>query len=49
MVIAKTLSLFNDTGSSYLMGLVRRRREEVVRYIDAATGPGRECQYLTLA
>ena len=44
MVTAKTLSLLKERGQGYLMGLVRRRREEVVRYIEAATGPGRECR-----
>ena len=43
MVTAKTLSLLKETGQGYLVGLVRRRREEVVRYIEMATGPGREC------
>lgn len=44
MVTAKTLSLLKERGQGYLVGLVRRRREEVVRYIEAATGPGRECR-----
>ncbi|HET8669154.1 MAG TPA: IS1634 family transposase [Candidatus Saccharimonadales bacterium] len=43
MVTAKTLSLLKERGQGYLVGLVRRRREEVVRYIEAATGAGREC------
>jgi transposase len=44
MVTAKTLSLLKERGQGYLVGLVRRRREEVVRYIEAATGPGRQCR-----
>jgi len=43
MVTAKTLSVLKEKGQGYLLGLVRRRRQEVVRYIEAARGPEREC------
>lgn len=43
MVTQETLSVVKDQGHGYLVGLARRRREEIIRYIEGASGPGREC------
>lgn len=43
MVTQETLSGVKDQGHGYLVGLARRRREEIIRYIEGASGPGREC------
>lgn len=43
MVTQQTLSVVKEQGHGYLVGLVRRRREEIIRYIEGASGPGREC------
>lgn len=43
MVTQETLSAVQEQGHGYLVGLVRRRREEIIRYIEGASGLGREC------
>jgi transposase len=43
MVTADNLALLQRRGQGYLVGLTRRRRTEVARYIERATGPWMEC------
>jgi transposase len=43
MVTAENLELLDSKGQGYLVGLQRRRRENVYRYIERATGAWQEC------
>jgi transposase len=43
MVTADNLALLRQRKQGYVVGLQRRRREEVYRYIERATGPWIEC------
>ena len=43
MVTAANLGLLRDRGHGYLVGLNRRRREDVYRYIERATGRWVDC------
>lgn len=43
MVTADNLALLRTREQGYLVGLNRRRRAEVARYIERATGPWRDC------
>lgn len=43
MVTADNLVMLKERGQGYLVGLQRRRREEVYRLIERATGPWSEC------
>lgn len=44
MLTTDNVSLLKERGEGYLMGLVRRRREDIIGYIDAVRGPGVECK-----
>ena len=43
MVTSANLALLRTRGQGYVVGLNRRRRAEIVRYIEAATGPWIDC------
>ncbi len=43
MVTAANLTLLRTRGQGYLVGLVRRRRADVARYLERATGPWTPC------
>jgi transposase len=43
MVTAANLDQLRSQGQGYVVGLNRRRREDVYRYIERATGPWTEC------
>ncbi len=43
MVTLDNLALLRSRGHGYVVGLTRRRREEVYRYIESATGEWSEC------
>jgi transposase len=43
MVTSANLALLRARGQGYVVGLQRRRRETVYRYIERATGPWTEC------
>jgi transposase len=43
MVTSANLALLRARGQGYVVGLIRRRREAVYRYIERATGPWTEC------
>ncbi len=43
MVTSDNLALLRARGQGYVVGLQRRRREAVFRYIERATGPWTEC------
>lgn len=43
MVTSDNLALLRAQGQGYVVGLQRRRREAVFRYIERATGPWTEC------
>lgn len=43
MVTTDNLKLLRASEQGYIVGLTRRRREEVYRYIERATGPWLEC------
>ncbi len=43
MVTQESVGFVQGQGHGYLVGLVRRRREQIIRYIESAQGPGREC------
>ena len=43
MVTVSNLALLRSSKQGYVVGLNRRRREEVYRYIEQATGPWTEC------
>jgi len=43
MITQDVLSFIQDRQQGYLLGLPRRRREEVIRYIERIEGPGQEC------
>jgi hypothetical protein len=43
MVTIENLKLLRDSEQGYIVGLTRRRREEVYRYVERATGPWLEC------
>lgn len=43
MVTSANLALLRTRGQGYVVGLHRRRRAEIVRYIEAATGPWIDC------
>lgn len=43
MVSQDVLSFVRAQGQGYVVGLVRRRREEIIRYIEGASGPRRQC------
>ena len=44
MLTTDNVDELKKKGQGYLMGLVRRRREEVIGYIEAIQGAGRECK-----
>lgn len=44
MVTAENVERLRAQGQGYLVGLQRRRRPEIVRYLQRATGPWRECR-----
>lgn len=43
MVTAENVDRLRARGQGYLVGLNRRRRPEVLRYVERATGPWQEC------
>lgn len=43
MVTTEMLNFVEEQQQGYLVGLVRRRREEVMRYLEKVEGAGREC------
>ncbi|HWN71843.1 MAG TPA: IS1634 family transposase [Haliangium sp.] len=43
MVTIENLKLLRASEQGYIVGLTRRRREEVYRYVERATGPWLEC------
>jgi transposase len=43
MVTSDNIELLRSRGQGYVVGLNRRRRPEVLRYIERATGPWQEC------
>lgn len=43
MVTSDNLELWRSRGQGYLVGLNRRRRADIVRYVEAATGPWIDC------
>jgi len=43
MVSSDNLARLRARGQGYLVGLQRRRRPEIVRYLEQATGPWQEC------
>lgn len=43
MVTSANLALLRTRGQGYVVGLNRRRRADIVRYIEAATGPWIDC------
>jgi transposase len=43
MVTSSNLELLRSRGQGYIVGLQRRRREEVYRYIEQATGSWQQC------
>jgi transposase len=43
MVTVANLTLLRTRGQGYIVGLTRRRREDVYRYIQRATGPWTDC------
>ncbi len=43
MVTSENVDLLRANAQGYIVGLQRRRRPEVLRYVERATGPWREC------
>lgn len=43
MASAENLEHLRNRGQGYVVGLQRRRREDIYRYLERATGPWLEC------